>query len=112
MDKSTVLFIRACKSLNHKKRVESVYRRFYFAGKLNNAQHIANILTRICTDYNLIQLQELVDDLSPNTIEFYKGRNKSYYDVIVEIMSSKIRLASVMNFKGYPTPTKFKRAII
>ena len=67
MPKDIQLFIRACKTLDSKKRVLSVYKRIYYLSDyMDSDVHIANILMDICHKYNLINLTNFAIELDPD----------------------------------------------
>ena len=66
MTKTEILFIRACKSKDGRKRLNSVYRRMYIKSdnEQANTWHISNILSSICTKLGMT-VSQLVQDLDP-----------------------------------------------
>lgn len=108
MDKIEILFVRACKSENTLERIKSVYRRFYYSEY--KSEPVACILTRIASKYDLIRLRELIQDLDPqNSWEFGYNEDTPYYERVVAIMASTIRLANVDKFPGYRVPAMFRK---
>lgn len=106
MNKTTQLFVRACKADSRGKRIRSVYRRFY----LNKDQvdaHLVNILCGICTEYKLIDPMKLLEELQPSHDWKYEGCN--WYQRVVRILSSHIRLAHRDCFPGLTPPIYFRR---
>jgi len=109
MNKTTQLFIRACKSTDPGKRVRSVYRRFYLAGQEDNSGFIANILLEICQNYSLYRLQDLACDLSPGSLVLYGPPDNNYWRCVMRVAISKIRLTERSKFPGLTRPARFRR---
>lgn len=108
MEKIEALFVRACKSRNSVARIKSVYRRFYYPEYKPEA--VACILTRIASKYNLVKLHEIIDDLNPRDAwKFGCNEESPYYERVVAVMSSTIRLTNVDKFPDYPVPAMFRR---
>jgi hypothetical protein len=116
MDKVTQLFIRACKSINPDKRLQSVYKRFY-GSKDMYSEHISVILLKICQDYNLLTLESFASKigreiswiLSPvfnrhsKTVDY-----NSYLESVNSVCISAIRLTKVSKLEGFTAPRKFR----
>jgi hypothetical protein len=113
MDNLTQLFIRACKSANPKKRVRSVYRRFYNTYNENEQneydRYIAIILLDICDEHKLLSLKKLATELDPNHFlkSLYK-EEETYLQEVIRICTSAIRLTEVKKLEGLTPPRKFR----
>lgn len=108
MDKIEALFVRACKSSNSAARIKSVYRRFYYPEYKSEA--VAYILIRIVSNYDLIRLHDLIHDLNPKDAwEFGCNEETPYYERVVAVMTSVIRLTNVDKFPDYPVPAMFRK---
>ena len=112
MDKLDLLFIRACKSGNALKRVQSVYRRYYY-GLADSYDCMANILLDICEKYDLIKMSFLISELDPRLpINAYKLANlpiEEYHLQVCRIFISKIRCSRVDKFDGFKSPCRFNK---
>lgn len=108
MDKTEALFIRACKSKQPFTRVQSVYRRFYYAGKGDNSPHIVSILTRISEKYCPMSLSTFITSMNPDNKWLYGDESMSYYETVLSIMINHIRYTPVDKFPGLPQPLRFK----
>ena len=102
------LIIRACKSRNSAKRLEKIYKKFYYGHY--DCSHMANILLGIVEKYDLIRISQLVNDLDPNKRWHYGlDENSKYYDHVCCVLVSVIRLSSVDQFgSDFIKPCKFK----
>jgi len=109
MNKTTQLFIRACKSADSEKRVHSVYRRFYLASQEDNSGFIANILLGICQNYDLYRLQDLACDLSPGSLVLYGPPDNNYWHCVMRVAISKIQLSERSKFPGLTWPARSRR---
>ena len=115
MSKIEMLFVRACKSME-RKRVYSVYRRFYMNSDKKPEVHIANILMNICDKYYPIDPMTLMADLCPanrwrywyaedgeykdgptNMLAFISSPS-DYWTVAMRVLISHIRLAPIKPF--------------
>jgi len=114
MDKTQLLFIRACKSNNSSKRIEQVYKSFYYCREKPDVKHLIKILVGIieCSS-NPLRTIDLIDDLSPMNAwkfqtKYASGSNDAYWQSVKSILVSHIRLTAVHDFPYYPLPAKFK----
>lgn len=108
MNKTKLLFIRACKTLN-KKRLCSVYRRFHLNTSHIN-EHILMILQEICFENDLIDLRvyrEIQEKLNPDNWRYNK--DKSYIENSLDVHISIIAHSKVDKFEGYITPKRFRK---
>jgi len=106
MNKTAILFIRACKSKNPNLRVNSVYRRFYLASDntVINTWNICTVLSRICNDFG-ITIEMLVNDLNPTQrLRFNWEVDVSMEDQLLERLISYIRFVQVDKLDGYIKP--------
>ena len=110
MDKLTQLFIRACKVKNPRKRVLSVYRRFYYAGSGDPSCHIVLILAKICDTYSLFGSAALLSELHPSNAWKHSGQGEAatYEERCVGLLISKIRLTKIAVFPGLTRPAPFR----
>ena len=111
MESIEQLFIRACKSKDPHKRVRSVYRRFYLVSYGFCEDHtvdIASILTAIADRYMTTNRSEMVNLLAPQTL-FPRRDRDSYWDRVVNVMVSQLRLAPAARFPGYIPPAKLRK---
>jgi hypothetical protein len=104
MTKLEQLFIRACKSSDGKKRIRSLYRRFYYYEY--DPQHAVNILAEICDKHLHLKTAELISDLSPNNE--WKHPANNYWERCLSILIGKIRLSEVSKFDGLTAPLRFR----
>jgi hypothetical protein len=108
MDKTTMLFIRACKSNAEEDRVMSVYRRFYLAtaNKETNLTHINYILCKIVEEYKLMTLSQLLTEMHPSRDWLYQ--EDSVLERQHRVLLLAIRFADIKKFPGLIPPLKFK----
>ena len=104
MDKTEMLFIRACRSLNPRRRVASVYKRFYGTGGMTDNEvdrNVGFILGGIVDKYKLMTAMECATMLSPSQKMFYEREDSDdYYTIVRNGFTSKIRLSPVEDFPG------------
>lgn len=106
MDKTTQLFVRACKADNTGKRIRSVYRRFY----LNSHQvdvHLVHILCKICIDLNILKPMQLLTELSPENDWKYAGLN--WHQRTINVLAGLIRFTNRDQLPGLTAPIYFRR---
>lgn len=108
MDKTQMLFIRACKSSDPKIRLVSVYRRFYNP-HLNTEERkpmIALILSKIVDQYRpYTESWSLLDLLSPSN-DWRNGT--AYWDKVINVLMNRIRFSGREKFPGFIPPLKFR----
>ena len=110
MNKTDQLFIRACKSKDAKKRVCSVYRRFYLLGQ-PKSHDLARILVRIVDKHLTFTASDLISSLHPDHAwKHGLTADADYWDRVVAVLISKIRLSEVQYFDGLSTPAMFREA--
>lgn len=114
MDKTELLIIRACKSLDPETRLVSVYKRKY--GNYDGKDcYIAMILENICEKFDLVKTSDLLRDLHPdNQWKFNitdSITNINYWSLVKRILTSLIRLTPIDKFDGFISPIRFKRDI-
>lgn len=84
------LLIRACKSSDPRKRVNSVYRRFYIPHPSD--YYICIILSRIVAEYLVIRPEDYIDGLNPsNAWKYGSEGGHDYWHHAVGFLISKIR---------------------
>lgn len=113
MDKTQLLFIRACKSNNSNKRIEQVYKRFYYCGSKPDVKHLIKILVGITeSSSNPLRTIDLIENLFPdNRWKFQSvdtGPSGDYWECVKNVLVSHIRLTAVHDFPYYPLPAKFR----
>lgn len=113
MNKTTMLFIRACKSNTYNDRrttdarIESVYRRFYLSGFDIPKAALISILADIVEDFDLLTVTNLITRLDPNYVFSY-DENYSYIDRCYNTMVTVIRHAEKSKFPDLISPRKFR----
>lgn len=109
MDKITALFIRAIKSGESADfRVKRLYQKFYF--HTESSKDLAQIISSIVFKYNIMQHRDYIDALNPdNAWKYGIVGEDNYYEKLIKVFKSYIRLTAVSDLPGYPVPSKFKR---
>ena len=104
-----LLFIRACKVNDPRKRVKSVYRRFYLRGTstINEDFYIAGILLGICEKYLPINPSHLLSELSPTNK--WKHPQTEYWSRVSDVLIDHIRFSVVKGIEGFIPPRKFRK---
>lgn len=100
MSKLEMLFVRACKSSNPSKRVDSIYRRFYLSSKRNNDHAISSILLTICENYHPIPVKELVNGLNPANNWMFVD-TEDYFTLLKHVLISHIMLSKAQCWIEY-----------
>jgi hypothetical protein len=111
MNKTKQLLVRACKSFNPHVRLRSVYKRQYWRGAPDHLLdfYIAELLSGLCDDYDIITTSKLVSALHPdNAWKHGLKSDDDYYTRVVKVLTSKIRLTKVAKFPGLTSPLRFK----
>ena len=118
MNNTEILIIRACKSLNPQKQLDSVYKRFYYNYKTLDKNLYwdskAIILIELIDKYNPIPTIELANVLNPKFASFYVNdeNNYTYYEHLFGALVSYIRFENIDRFEGFKIPNKFKKEYI
>jgi len=111
MDKTEILFVRACKSRQPLRRVDRVYKSYYYNN--NNGEvdtlHIISVLLRIVEKYNLMSLRTLAADMNPNQAWKFVDEGSSYNEQLKAVLISTIRLTNVSDLPGYPLPARYRK---
>ncbi len=107
LDKTEMLFIRACKSLDPKKRLMSVYRRLYLGGITEEFAilYISSLLADIVQRYKLIDLDTLIHNLSPNSFDY---KQYSYNEKVFYTLINAIRFAEYKKFPRLIKPLRYR----
>ncbi len=105
---SDQMIIRACKSLDSLPRLIKTYHKYY--GNFTNEKvYIIQILSRICEDFQLIKVSDLICDLSPeNYWKFSQDKDEDYTSRVIKILASKIRFTEVSRFPGFIIPGRYR----
>jgi hypothetical protein len=114
MNNTEQLLIRACKSKNKLKRLNSVYKRQYCIINDNDAwANKAIILINLVTKYYPIETIKLVDALNPHNALYYvkDENNYTYYEHLVGVLASHVSLAPVAKLEGYKVPAFFRNKL-
>ncbi|MDB4311827.1 hypothetical protein N9937_00190 [bacterium] len=116
MDKSTQLFIRACKVDQSKRRLLKLYRTHYYGGTQTDDEcmpHIARILTDIVEKYCPQKLSTIVQDLSPQQCWYYQieGEELPYYHRVAVVMEKYIAWTdgATLVGQGLTRPARFRK---
>ena len=118
MDKSRQLIIRACRSLNPRRRVLRVHKHFYIQDKTKTQQskQILHVLTEICEDFNLITVDKFITNvyvrmaIYPSVhIDGAEMDYEKFVEASIEVLISKIRLSKNSIFKGLTIPATFRK---
>ena len=106
MDKLDMLFIRACKAKDPRKRLNSLYYRFFLVqNRTGNEPHILHKLAAICDRYDLIGVKELIYKLSPDSWMYVNSENG---DIRFDVLLSIVRLSNVAKFPDFISPAVFR----
>lgn len=110
MDKTEQLVIRACKSLNPDRRLQSVYRRFYFSGGSDHSKvGLARILSRVCDTYLNVPMSTLLNAFHPdNRCTFGADETDDYWSSVIKFLTQQIRLSERARFPGLTPPAMFR----
>lgn len=106
-DKYDMLFIRACK--HSRKRVESVYKRFY----MKDEKYLPNLmclLAEICDKYFEVNLVRFLSELSPNSVRRLFYKDEPYWSHAVQLLINQIKFTDGDYLKkiGYKVPRMFR----
>lgn len=113
MDTNDLLFVRACKSLNPRVRLQSVFRHLYNNDEPASNMHLALILSEICDKYNLLSSSKMISELHPRygryTMSMY-AEPMPYEDRVFQLVLSTLRFSNVDKFDDYIPTLKYRRA--
>lgn len=104
MTKLDMLWVRACKSKNPQRRLQSVYRRFYLCGE-PEVEDLAGILCDLVDKYLDLPLHNVIDGLNPNHPYYMEH---TYHEQVLAFFTSKLRLSPSSCYKGYIAPRRFR----
>jgi hypothetical protein len=109
MNKTELLFIRACKSCKPK-RLKSVYRRFYLKYYQDACDNfILNILTDICDKYLDVSLSKFIQDVNHEKVMDKMLNNKRIeIEIQISVVRNYIAFADIDKFPGYIAPCRFR----
>ena len=107
------LWFRACKSGDPKKRLLSVYRRFYSRFVFDSGyseKYILQILLDICENHCPICPKHLVSDFlsTKNIYANYPGKHPENYEIFYNIILNHIRFMEVKKIEGLTKPARFR----
>lgn len=113
--KQDMLFIRACKSINSIRRIDKLYRKFYWdngTGKIE-CTNLSLIFLDIVEKYYPIKPTKLVKALNPDLANFYveEDKNYNYYEHVLGVLISHLAVARVDQIKDYIYPIKYRKNI-
>lgn len=110
MTKLEMLFIRACKSENPDRRIDRLYRMFYYSQveDINIARILLSIADKYAEDMGI---RNLIDDLAPgNAWKYGCDENSNYYTKVRRIMTSRIQLTMVSRWgTEFILPAKWRK---
>jgi hypothetical protein len=112
LTKTQQLLIRACKSLEPKKRLISVYKRFYYrhASEQEMTVFLIGILSKIINEFGISDILDVIQELNPNSIKNKMfNKNYVYEEVVLQYMISKIRLTEASKIEGFWVPLRFRK---
>lgn len=105
MDNIDQLFIRACKSKEPDKRLESLVRRFYMTGSKTNKSLIISILSVMCDNHCPIKISKLTNlIMSPS----YLGVNPTTEIRVYTTLKNHFRYMEIKNLNLDRTPAMFR----
>lgn len=117
MTKTEMLLIRACKNSNSRKRLFSVYRRFYHdipgMPKKEKEYHLVSILNMVSEKYCPIKQTKLIESLHPDKawmfLEDPNCKDPGFYSVLLGILISHIGLVPISSLpEDYIKPLRFR----
>lgn len=87
-----------------------MYRRFYIIkGETKSYPYIAEILAKICDQYNLTSTLSLVTALDPDNRWPYEAEKIGYYQFCMRVLISKIRFTTIDKLPGYVPTAMFRK---
>ena len=111
LDKTEILFIRACKSEFPYRRVLSVYRRFYCRYEKNEDFYICGILASLCDKKKLISIPDLITSFH-ESVGYQHGilATDTHWVKSNKILISSIRYTDCKKFNGqYISTARIRR---
>ena len=106
------LLVRACKVENPETRLRSVYRRFYWNTKDDDAYRRAmiSILAMLCDKYLTIPTVDVIEKLrpDPHLWGLLRMDTPTYEERALGFLISNIRLTTVDTFPEFMSPAKFR----
>lgn len=110
MDKTEILFIRACKSAQPARRVDRVYKSTYYNSGQVDTRHVISVLLGIVEKYHLMSLRTFATDMNPNQSWKFVDEGSSYNEQLKAVLISTIRLTNVSELPGYPLPARYRKS--
>jgi len=111
MRKLDQLFVRACKSKDPKKRLLSVYRRFYLDTDEDPVPYISSILLTITEEFNLLSARALIAGLKQAKLFsrlLNEEEEEEFEQTLFGILMTTIRFTPGIKLPGLSIPCKFK----
>lgn len=94
-----MLFVRACKSKNPKKRLKSLVKRFYIPSNEHDTQRcLEHNLLQIAEKYNCISLSKFAKESSSTYMYFDDNEVITNIELNIRILTSCIKLSKVSKF--------------
>lgn len=106
LTKNEILWIRACKSKNPIKRLESLYKRIYLYNDNGNyTLHLAGIIAKIGEKHKLFNIIDVIEGIQR---EPFYIRSECYEKRCLSFFISKIRLSKISIYNGFIPLRKFR----
>jgi hypothetical protein len=106
MNKIDMLFVRACKGPESRRRVLSVYRRFYasYPRESLNVEYAARCLFKIAEEVKPIPAHHLLEKLAPS----WYGTKRDYWDRALETVITWLAITERQHLPDYVPPLAFR----
>lgn len=108
MNKLDQLLVRACKSGDPQKRLQSVYRRFYMNNRVTD-KDLCHILSKVVDKYVNVKAMKLIQELSPESMFMpHMADDSPYWNQALQVLIYYIRFTEPSEFEGMEIPAMFR----
>lgn len=113
MRKIDILLVRACKSGNPRKRLSSIYKRFYsriYYGVSSEAEYslLSNDIMSMLERSNISWGKQLTNALYPKVRILNNSDGTEYWEYVLSTLVRIVRYSDPEKFKGYIAPSRFR----
>lgn len=111
MNKTEMLFVRACKSKDPIKRLKTLHKRIYiYSSEKETQKNIVHVLSKLCMEYSLIDIVKFIHNINETSDRYYFFENQVpiFNTACLDVLVSAIRFAKASELPDLIPPARFK----